>query len=161
MTRTTLTRRHFLIGTTAVFALGSVPGLALANSDALLADILVGVGDALMRDWIRDNYGRGRWDGRYWVYEGRRYTPHEYRDYWLSHYQPPPPPPARRPAAPPPRPAPGPGPGPKPQPPKPPAGGRGPDHGPGNKPGNGPKPKPGDGPGNGPGNGPGKGPGPR
>lgn len=101
---TTLTRRCILQTSVAALALTSVPCLAFAHShsDQLLADILIGVGDALQREWIRDNYGHGHWDGHYWNYGGHRYTPLEYRDYWLSRYQPPAPPP--RPAAPPPPP---------------------------------------------------------
>ncbi len=151
MTNTILTRRHLLSTVAAAAALGAVPALAFANSDALLADILVGVGDALRRDYIRENYGRGRWDGRCWIYEGRRYTPREYRDFWLARYQPP-----HRPAPPPPKPRPAPPPG-RPNPPGPAGGpGRGPDK----KPGRGPDKGPGRGPGNGPGNGPGRGQGP-
>lgn len=116
---TTLTRRHILQTSVAALALTSVPCLAFAHShsDQLLADILIGVGDALQREWIRDNYGHGHWDGHYWNYGGHRYTPLEYRDYWLSRYQPPappprpaapPPPPPRRPAPPPHHPGPGP-----------------------------------------------------
>ena len=88
---TTLTRRHILQTSVAALALTSVPCLAFAHShsDQLLADILIGVGDALQREWIRDNYGHGHWDGHYWNYGGHRYTPLEYRDYWLSRYQPP------------------------------------------------------------------------
>lgn len=101
---TTLTRRHILQTSVAALALTSVPCLAFAHShsDQLLADILIGVGDALQREWIRDNYGHGHWDGHYWNYRGHRYTPLEYRDYWLSRYQPPAPPPrpARTAAAP-------------------------------------------------------------
>lgn len=93
MTKTSFSRRHFLIGTAAAVAIGSLPAAALANSDALLADILVGVGDAMKRDWIREHYRRGHWDGRCWIYEGRRYSPLQYRDFWLSRYQAPPPPP--------------------------------------------------------------------
>ena len=105
MTTTFSTRRRLLIGSAAAALLAATPLAALANrSDALLADILVGVGDAMQRDWIRRNYGLGRWDGRRWVYGGRRYTPREYRDFWLARYRPapPPPPPHRRPPPPPP-----------------------------------------------------------
>lgn len=109
MTKTSFSRRHFLIGTAAAVAIGSLPAAALANSDALLADILVGVGDAMKRDWIREHYRRGHWDGRCWIYEGRRYSPLQYRDFWLSRYQAPPPPPRPAPRphhpAPPPPPA--------------------------------------------------------
>ena len=92
---TILTRRRILQTSVAALALTSVPCLALAHShsDQLLADILIGVGDALQREWIRDNYGHGHWDGHYWNYGGHRYTPLEYRDFWLSRYQPPAPPP--------------------------------------------------------------------
>lgn len=111
---TILTRRRILQTSVAALALTSVPCLALAHShsDQLLADILIGVGDALQREWIRDNYGHGHWDGHYWNYGGHRYTPLEYRDFWLSRYQPPapPPPPPPRPAAPPPPPPRRPGP---------------------------------------------------
>lgn len=135
MTKTSFSRRHFLIGTAAAVAIGSLPAVALANSDALLADILVGVGDAMKRDWIREHYRRGHWDGRCWIYEGRRYSPLQYRDFWLSRYQAPPPPP--------PRPAPRPH---HPAPPPPPAhpgrgNGWGPNKGPGH-PGKGPGPGP-------------------
>ena len=98
MTNTTLSRRRLVQGAAAALALGAVPGIALANADSLLADILIGVGDAMKRDYIREHYGRGRWDGHYWHYEGRRYTPTQYRDFWLSRYEPPAPRPQPRPA---------------------------------------------------------------
>lgn len=98
MTNTTLSRRRLVQGAAAALALGAVPGIALANADSLLADILIGVGDAMKRDYIREHYGQGRWDGRYWHYEGRRYTPTQYRDFWLSRYEPPAPRPQPRPA---------------------------------------------------------------
>lgn len=61
MTTTFSTRRRLLIGSAAAALLAATPLAALANrSDALLADILVGVGDAMQRDWIRRNYGLGR-----------------------------------------------------------------------------------------------------
>ncbi len=110
MTNISFSRRRLIQGATAVLAVGAVPGIALANADSLLADILIGVGDAMKRDYIREHYGRGRWDGHYWNYGGHRYTPLEYRDFWLSRYQPPapPPPPPRRPGPPPHHPEPGP-----------------------------------------------------
>ena len=89
MTNISFSRRRLIQGATAVLAVGAVPGIALANADSLLADILIGVGDAMKRDYIREHYGRGRWDGHYWHYEGRRYTPTQYRDFWLSRYDPP------------------------------------------------------------------------
>ena len=75
MTNISFSRRRLIQSATAVLAVGAVPGIALANADSLLADILIGVGDAMKRDYIREHYGRGRWDGHYWHYEGRRYTP--------------------------------------------------------------------------------------
>ena len=98
MTNISFSRRRLIQGATAVLAVGAVPGIALANADSLLADILIGVGDAMKRDYIREHYGRGRWDGHYWHYEGRRYTPTQYRDFWLSRYEPPAPRPQPRPA---------------------------------------------------------------
>ena len=86
MTNISFSRRRLIQGATAVLAVGAVPGIALANADSLLADILIGVGDAMKRDYIREHYGRGRWDGHYWHYEGRRYTPTQYREFWLSRY---------------------------------------------------------------------------
>lgn len=64
--------------------LGATP--ALARDERLLADILYGVSDALVRDYIRDRYEDGRWDGHYWYYGGHRYTPHEYGRYWAEEY---------------------------------------------------------------------------
>ena len=97
MTNISFSRRRLIQSATAVLAVGAVPGIALANADSLLADILIGVGDAMKRDYIREHYGRGRWDGHYWHYEGRRYTPTQYRDFWLSRYEPPAPRPQPRP----------------------------------------------------------------
>lgn len=54
MTNTTLSRRRLVQGAAAALALGAVPGIALANADSLLADILIGVGDAMKRDYIRE-----------------------------------------------------------------------------------------------------------
>lgn len=73
-----LTRRKLIMGAvaTALAGLGATP--ALARDERLLADILYGVSDALVRDYIRDRYEDGRWDGHYWYYGGHRYTPHEY-----------------------------------------------------------------------------------
>ena len=142
-----LTRRKLVLGAALAVLVPAAP--ALAAPDPLLADILYGVSDALIRDYIYRNYEYGRWDGRYWWYRGNRYTPATYRRFWIDdyyrHY--PPPPPAHRP---PPghRPPPPPhfdGPGGRPPPPlRPPhfAGGR-PPGGPGPRP---PQPPPGPGP---------------
>lgn len=139
-----LTRRKLVLGAALAVLVPAAP--ALAAPDPLLADILYGVSDALIRDYIYRNYEYGRWDGRYWWYRGNRYTPATYRRFWIDdyyrHY--PPPPPAHRP---PPghRPPPPPhfdGPGGRPPPPlRPPhfAGGR-PPGGPGPRPPHGPGP---------------------
>ena len=81
-----LTRRKLIMGAvaTALVGLGATP--ALARDERLLADILYGVSDALVRDYIRDRYEDGRWDGHYWYYGGHRYTPHEYGRYWAEDY---------------------------------------------------------------------------
>lgn len=81
-----LTRRKLIMGAvaTALVGLGATP--ALARDERLLADILYGVSDALVRDYIRDRYEDGRWDGHYWYYGGHRYTPHEYGHYWAEEY---------------------------------------------------------------------------
>ena len=63
-----LTRRKLIMGAvaTALVGLGATPALA--------------------RDYIRDRYEDGRWDGHYWYYGGHRYTPHEYGRYWAEEY---------------------------------------------------------------------------
>ena len=103
-----LTRRKVVFGA-ALAAV--VPASAFAAPDPLLADILYGVSDALIRDYIYRHYEDGRWDGRYWWYLGRRYTPAAYRRYWIEDYHRrfPPPPPAHRPPPGGPRPPHGPG----------------------------------------------------
>lgn len=92
-----LTRRKLVLGAALAVLVPAAP--ALAAPDPLLADILYGVSDALIRDYIYRNYEYGRWDGRYWWYRGNRYTPATYRRFWIDdyyrHY--PPPPPAHRP----------------------------------------------------------------
>lgn len=134
-----LTRRKLVLGAALAALVPVAP--ALAAPDPLLADILYGVSDALIRDYIYRNYEYGCWDGRYWWYRGNRYTPATYRRFWIDdyyrHY--PPPPPAHRPPPPGHRPPPlphfdGPG-GRPPPPPRPPqfAGGR-PPGGPGPRP---------------------------
>ena len=75
---------HELYGEMTLVGLGATP--ALARDERLLADILYGVSDALVRDYIRDRYEDGRWDGHYWYYGGHRYTPHEYGRYWAEEY---------------------------------------------------------------------------
>ena len=58
-----------------------------AADERLLAEILHGVTDVLIEDYIREKYGEGRWDGRYWWYDGHRYSPREYRIYWEEDYR--------------------------------------------------------------------------
>lgn len=102
-----LTRRKLVLGAALAVLVPAAP--ALAAPDPLLADILYGVSDALIRDYIYRNYEYGRWDGRYWWYRGNRYTPATYRRFWIDdyyrHYPPPPPahrpPPGHRPPPPP------------------------------------------------------------
>lgn len=88
-----LTRRKLVLGAALAVLVPAAP--ALAAPDPLLADILYGVSDALIRDYIYRNYEYGRWDGRYWWYRGNRYTPATYRRFWIDdyyrHYPPPPP----------------------------------------------------------------------
>lgn len=107
-----LTRRKLVLGAALAVLVPAAP--ALAAPDPLLADILYGVSDALIRDYIYRNYEYGRWDGRYWWYRGNRYTPATYRRFWIDdyyrHYPPPPRPPQFAGG----RPPGGPGPGPRP-----------------------------------------------
>lgn len=79
-----LTRRKLLVAIGVSAALPAMP--AIARDDALLADILHGVSDALIRDYIRDHYEEGRWDGRHWYLHGHRYSPREYRVYLVEEY---------------------------------------------------------------------------
>ncbi len=142
-----LTRRKLVLGAALAVLVPAAP--ALAAPDPLLADILYGVSDALIRDYIYRNYEYGRWDGRYWWYRGNRYTPATYRRFWIDdyyrHYPPPPPAPRPPPGHRPPPPPHFDGPGGRPPPPlRPPhfAGGR-PPGGPGPRP---PQPPHGPGP---------------
>ena len=79
-----LTRRKLVLGAALAALVPAAP--ALAAPDPLLADILYGVSDALIRDYIYRNYEYGRWDGRYWWYRGNRYTPATYRRFWIDDY---------------------------------------------------------------------------
>lgn len=79
-----LTRRKLVLGAALAVLVPAAP--ALAAPDPLLADILYGVSDALIRDYIYRNYEYGRWDGRYWWYRGNRYTPATYRRFWIDDY---------------------------------------------------------------------------
>lgn len=135
-----IARRTLILFTAALLGLAATGAQA---SDELLGDILRGVADALTRDYIRKHYREGRWDGRHWWYDGRRYSVDEYRRFLADRAKPRPPQPAKppRPAQPPQPPKPH-GPGPQGGPGRPGPGGapnRGPDRGPQGGPGRGPQ----------------------
>lgn len=132
-------RRTLILFTAASLGLAATGAQA---SDELLGDILRGVADALTRDYIRKHYREGRWDGRHWWYDGRRYSVDEYRRFLADRAKPRPPQPPK-PNGPGPQGGPGrPGPGGAPN--------RGPDRGPQGGPGRGPQGDPGRGPQGGP-----------
>lgn len=123
-----IARRTLILFTAASLGLAATGAQA---SDELLGDILRGVADALTRDYIRKHYREGRWDGRHWWYDGRRYSVDEYRRFLADRAKPRPPQP--------PKPH---GPGPQGGPSRPGPGGapnRGPDRGPQGGPGRGPQ----------------------
>ena len=147
-----ITRRRMLFAACALVL--PAAGIAQAQAhDLLVQDLIAGVSDALIRDYIRRHYDGGRWDGHAWWRDGRRYTVIEYRnwlieDYWRDRrrreygHRPPPPPPRREvhhrpprhdpprhepPRREPPRAHQGPGHGPRAED-RPPDGGRGPRH---------------------------------
>lgn len=80
--------RRFLFSAGAATVLGGWAGLASASTDELLSDILRGVADAVTREYIRDHYREGRWDGRHWWRDGRRFTVDEYRVYLTAQARP-------------------------------------------------------------------------
>ncbi len=81
-----LTKRQFLLGGIAL-ATASFMSPTMASSAALLDDILHGVSDALVREYIREHYREGRWDGSHWVVSDHRYTPHEYAVFLERRYR--------------------------------------------------------------------------
>lgn len=100
------TRRKLIFGTAVLLAAGGWAGVASAASDELLADLLYGVTDALTREYIREHYREGRWDGHRWYYDGRWYSREAYRRFLAERaaaFHRPPPPPPPRPAPPPPQ----------------------------------------------------------
>ena len=105
-----LTRRSVIFGATAVAVCGFSAVPAYADTSQLLNDILIGITDAVTRNYIREHWQEGRWDGHYWWHSGNRYSMAEYRSFLASRARPAPPPPAPRPA---------PAPRPQPQPPQP------------------------------------------
>ena len=86
-----LTKRQFPLGGTALVAStlgGAWLTPAMANEVTLLNDILHGVSDALVREYIRENYRHdGRWDGHHWIVGKHRYSPTQYRIYLEGRYR--------------------------------------------------------------------------
>lgn len=86
-----LTKRQFLFGGVVLLGTGMAGTFSLpasANEATLLSDILHGVSDALVREYIREHYRDGaRWDGRVWIVDNRRYSPAEYRVYLEDRYR--------------------------------------------------------------------------
>ena len=81
-----LTKRQFIVGGLAMAAGGifAIPAQAEMN---LLDDILIGVTDAVVRDYIRSHYrDSARWDGHYWIVNEHRYRPREYAVYLERRY---------------------------------------------------------------------------
>lgn len=82
-----LTRRRFLLSGAVLFAGGGLAaGEAAAMDPYLLEDILQGVSDALIRDYIRSNYRYGHWDGHYWWRDGWRLSAGDYRGWLIDAY---------------------------------------------------------------------------
>ena len=80
-----LSRRMLLLGAAAAAVIPAAP--AFAGADPLLSDILRGVTDALVRDYIRGRYQEGRWDGSRWWHDGKSYSPEAYGRYWADDYK--------------------------------------------------------------------------
>ena len=70
-----LNRRLFL---TALFC---APATVFAAEDGVLGDILGGIADRALRDYVGQHFGDARWDGRYYNYDDHRYTRDEWRRY--------------------------------------------------------------------------------
>ena len=87
-----IARRTVLLFTAASLGLAATGANA---SEDLLGDILRGVADAFTRDYIRHHYRDGHWDGRYWWYDGRRFSVVEYRRFLIGRAGPRPPAPPR------------------------------------------------------------------
>lgn len=68
-----LNRRLFL---TALFC---APATVFAAEDGVLGDILGGIADRALRDYVGQHFGDARWDGRYYNYDDHRYTRDEWR----------------------------------------------------------------------------------
>ena len=87
-----IARRTVILFTAASLGLAATGANA---SEDLLGDILRGVADAFTRDYIRHHYRDGHWDGRYWWYDGRRFSVVEYRRFLIGRAGPRPPAPPR------------------------------------------------------------------
>ena len=76
-----LTRRLFLS------ALLCAPATVFAAEDGILGDILGGITDRALRDYVGQHFGDARWDGRYYNYDDHRYTRDEWRRYLEERYR--------------------------------------------------------------------------
>lgn len=76
-----LTRRLFLS------ALLCAPATVFAAEDGILGDILGGIADRALRDYVGQHFGDARWDGRYYNYDDHRYTRDEWRRYLEERYR--------------------------------------------------------------------------
>ena len=76
-----LNRRLFL---TALFC---APATVFAAEDGVLGDILGGIADRALRDYVGQHFGDARWDGRYYNYDDHRYTRDEWRCYLEERYR--------------------------------------------------------------------------
>lgn len=76
-----LNRRLFL---TALFC---APATVFAAEDGVLGDILGGIADRALRDYVGQHFGDARWDGRYYNYDDHRYTRDEWRRYLEERYR--------------------------------------------------------------------------
>lgn len=76
-----LNRRLFLS------ALLCAPATVFAAEDGFLGDILGGIADRALRDYVGQHFGDARWDGRYYNYDDHRYTRDEWRRYLEERYR--------------------------------------------------------------------------
>lgn len=76
-----LNRRLFLS------ALLCAPATVFAAEDGVLGDILGGIADRALRDYVGRHFGDACWDGRYYNYDDHRYTRDEWRRYLEERYR--------------------------------------------------------------------------
>ena len=76
-----LNRRLFLS------ALLCAPATVFAAEGGFLGDILGGIADRALRDYVGQHFGDTRWDGRYYNYDDHRYTRDEWRRYLEERYR--------------------------------------------------------------------------